>query len=147
MKIKSVAAVMLLTGLMALLPGAARAQNEELTVETVIRISGDLLRVSLTAQQAKMEYARQHPNEREAILERFTELDSWTQTQSEEVYKRYKTSMTDYMAFSAKHRVALQDYLNEHANERAELDRLESQMRELVADLEKVMERVAKKNP
>src|SRR5712692_5748052 len=127
MKIRSFDRSVLWLCLSLCLSMVGTAQTEELTLENTLRISGDLLRVSTATMQSKIDFARQTPNDRDAVMDRFAELDTWSQSQNEEVYTRYKTTLPDYMAFSAKNRIPLQDYLSDHADMRTDLEKLEDQ--------------------
>ncbi|MBI1746627.1 MAG: hypothetical protein HYR55_08570 [Acidobacteria bacterium] len=116
-----------------------QAQTDELKVEAIIGLSTDLLSVSVASMNAKTEFARRNLSDRDAILERFRELDEWSQSQGDLLYERYKTTQPDYLAASAKYREKIQDYLNDRTEAREALEGLEKRMKALIDELETIM--------
>ncbi len=122
--------------LIAILPllaaDVAFARSEQrISMESYCEISKRLYALSELELKARLATADQIPQDKKEVMARFDKLRTEYQGYRNKVYALFETSSGAFAAFARDNRDSIENYLEDHAAERTEIERWKSTIRAL----------------
>lgn len=116
---------------------ASMAQDDRpLTMEAYCDLSKRLYALSELELKDRLAIAEQIPNDRKELMARFETTRARYQSLRFKLYSLFETSSGAFAAFSQQNREEFEQYLEQHASDRSEVERLKGAIQALADRIE-----------
>ncbi len=120
-----------------LIANARSAQSEQpINMESYCEISKRLYALSELELKARLATADQIPQDKKELMTRFDKLRTEYQGYRNKIYAIFETSSGAFAAFARDNRDGIEQYLEDHAAERSEIERWKSKIQALADRIE-----------
>ena len=118
----------------------ALARNAEaLTVPEYCQLTLELLQTSVNDAGERLGVAQQNANNPSEYFKQLQAIEDGYKEMRDQLYRRYSATAGDYLNFMRKNKDAVNSYIQNHQEIRAQIDSLTSQARDLAQQQESIV--------
>ena len=112
---------------------------EAMTVPQYCQLTLDLLQASANNAGERLEAAQQSANSPSEYFKQLQTIEDGHKAARDQLYTRYGTTPAEYLNFMRKNKNAVDSYIQNHQEIRAQIDSLTSQARDLAQQQESIV--------